>query len=93
MYLVLFLDANNYEFNVSLHSSLAAAVAAYEALLQRFILKPGETLPPKAIWGELSWEKYHDNFVDDCGENPHVYQIQCDGKLGEEIHLSDLAAA
>ena len=93
MYLVLFLDQHEYKFNVSLHSSLAAAVAAYEALLQCFVLKPGATLPPKAIWGELDFEKYHDNFVDDCGENPHVYRIRCDGELGEEIHLSDLAAA
>lgn len=93
MYLVLFLDQHNYEFNVSLYPNLAAAVAAYEALLRRFVLKPGATLPPKAIWGELGWEKHHDNFVDDCGENPHVYRIQCDGELGEEIHLSDLATA
>ena len=55
MYLVLFLDQHSYEFNVSLYPNLAAAVAAYEALLRRFVLKPGETLPPKAIWGELGW--------------------------------------
>jgi hypothetical protein len=83
MYVVLFLDQNlNYEFIVSLHSSLPRAEAAYEALLRRFVVKPCETLPPKASWGEL---------FDDCGESPHVYRIECDGKPGEEISLSDLA--
>jgi len=84
MYLVLFLDQHNYEFNVSLHSSLAAAEAAFEALMRRFVIAPGETLPPKATWVGL---------CDRCGENPHLYRIECDGELGEEIHLSDLAAA
>jgi hypothetical protein len=84
MYLVLFLDQRNYKFNISLHSTFEAAEAAYEALLQRFILKPGAALPPKATWAEL---------CDRDGENPHLYRIECDGELGEEIHLSDLAAA
>ena len=82
MYVVLFLDQNNYEFIVSLHSSLPRAEAAYEALLRRFVVKPCETLPPKASWGGL---------FDGCGESPHVYRIECDGKPGEEISLSDLA--
>jgi hypothetical protein len=84
MYLVLFLDQSNYEFNVSLHSSLTAAEAAFEALMRRFVIKPGETLPPKATWVGL---------CDNYGENPHLYRIQCDGEPGEEIRLSDLATA
>jgi hypothetical protein len=86
MYLVLFFDQCNYEFNPSLHSSLPNAEAAYAALLRKFIIKPGETLPPKARWNASE-------LFDDCGEGPHVYRIECGGKLGEEIFLSDLAAA
>ena len=78
MYVVLFLDQTNYEFIVSLHSSLPRAEAAYEALLRRFVVKPGETLPPKASWSGL---------FDDCGESPHVYRIEYDGKPGEEIRV------
>jgi hypothetical protein len=86
MYLVLFLDQwnGNYEFHVSLHSSLPRAEAAYDAFVRRFCLKPGETLPPKTSWGKL---------FDRCGENPHVYRIECDGKPGEEISISDLTTA
>lgn len=87
MYLTLFLDQHNYEFNVSLHSSLAAAEAAFEALMRKFVIAPGETLPPRTAWGGL---------CDDCGENPHLYRIECDGELGEEIFLGtseDLATA
>jgi hypothetical protein len=40
MYLVLFLDQHNYEFNPSLHASRTEAEAAYKALLQRFDCKP-----------------------------------------------------
>jgi hypothetical protein len=46
MYLVLFLNQQgNYEFNVSLHSSLPKAEAAYEALMLRFGVnrRSGET--------------------------------------------------
>ena len=63
MYLVLFLDANNYEFNMSLHSSLAADETALEVLMRRFVLKPDETLPPKATWFGL---------CDDCRESVHL---------------------
>jgi hypothetical protein len=102
MYLVLFLDTQegNYEFNVSLHSSLPKAEAAYEALLRRFVFNPvtashlakfgearPETLPPKAIW--TSWNC--DQLSDHCGENPHIYRIECD-EPAEEISVRDLAA-
>jgi hypothetical protein len=30
---------------------------------------------------------------DRCGEEPHIYRIECDGKPAEEIFVSDLAAA
>jgi hypothetical protein len=72
MYVVLFLDQTNYEFIVSLHSSLPRAEAAYEALLRRFVVKPGETLPPKASWSGL---------FDDSGESSHVYRIDPVRKL------------
>jgi hypothetical protein len=36
MYLVLFLDQHNYEFNPSLHASREEAEACYRALLQHF---------------------------------------------------------
>jgi hypothetical protein len=72
MYLVLFLDQCNYEFNPSLHASRAEAEAAYKALLQRFDCKP--------CCGGLA---------DDYGEGPHIYHLQADGKLGEEINLCD----
>jgi hypothetical protein len=72
MYVTLFFDQHNYEFNISLHSSRARAEAQYKTLLRHFWVKP--------------------NVGDDCGEAPHLYQIECDGELGEEIHLSDLAA-
>ena len=48
MYLVLFLDQDNYEFIASLHSTRPAAEAAFEALLRRFIVADDEALPPKA---------------------------------------------
>jgi hypothetical protein len=75
MYLVLFLDTQegNYEFNVSLHSSLPKAEAACEALLLHFDVNP-------------------EDGCDRCGENPHIYRIECDGKPAEEIFISDLAA-
>ena len=78
MYLVLFLDQHqNYEFITSLHSSLPSAEAAYEALLLRFGVKPDEEgCGP----------------CDSCGEAPHIYRIECDGKPAEEIFISDLAA-
>ena len=70
MYLTLFLDQHNYAFNVSLHSSLKAAEAAFEALMRKFVIAPGENLPPRAKWVGL---------CDDCGENPHLFRIECDG--------------
>jgi hypothetical protein len=79
MYLTLFLDQHRYAFNVALHSSREAAEAAFVDLLRKFVIAPGETLPPKATWVGL---------CDDCGENPHLFRIECDGSLGEEIHLS-----
>ena len=51
MYLVLFLDQCNYEFNPSLHASRAEAEAAYKALLQRFDCKPCSG-GPADDWGE-----------------------------------------
>jgi hypothetical protein len=87
MYLVLFFDQNNYRFITSLHSTLPAAEAAFEDLLRHFVVVNGEPLPPKARWREL---------CDDCGENPHIYKIECDAEPAEEISLSgseDLATA
>jgi hypothetical protein len=86
MYLVLFLDQNNYEFITSLHSTRAGALAAYEAKLRHYVLEGSEDLPPKTTWHVLS---------DDNGEGVHLYRIECDGGLGEEIFLGsseDLAA-
>jgi hypothetical protein len=40
MYLVLFLDQNNYEFNPSLHTDRAEAEAVYKELVLRFDCKP-----------------------------------------------------
>jgi hypothetical protein len=73
MYLVLFFDQYNYEFNPSLHASRAEAEAAYRELLQRFDCKPCYGGP-----------------ADECGEGPHVYRLEADGKSGEEIDLSHL---
>ena len=73
MYLVLFFDQHNYEFNPSLHSSLPKAKAAYEALLLHFDVKLGEG----------GW------LGDDCGEAPHIYRIECDGNPAEKIDVSD----
>ena len=74
MYLVLFFDQHNYEFNPSLHSSLPKAKAAYEALVLRFGVDP--------LVGDY------------CGNEPHVYRIECDGNPGKGIDVSDdLAAA
>jgi hypothetical protein len=87
MYLALFLNQDSYEFIVSLHSTRAAAEAAYEASLRRYVIaKDGEDLPPKATWHVLS---------DNNGEGVHLYRIECDGGLGEEIFLgsSEVAAA
>jgi hypothetical protein len=87
MYLVLFLDQDNYEFIASLHSTRPAAEAAFEALLRRFIVADDEALPPKASWDELS---------DRNGESPHLYRIECDREPAEQISLSnseDLATA
>jgi hypothetical protein len=79
MFLVIFLDANRYEFVTSLHATLAAAEAECAALLQHFVIENGEDLPPKAEWSSL---------CDDCGENPHIFRIACGGGRGEEIFLS-----
>ena len=78
MYLTLFLDQHRYAFNVALHSSREAAEAAFVDLLRKFVIAPGETLPPKATWVGL---------CDDCGENPHLFRIGCGGEVGEEIFL------
>ena len=74
MYLVLFLNQRNYEFITSLHSSLPSAEAAYKALLLRFGIKQLEG-------GGL---------CDHWGQEPHIYRIECDGKPGEEISVSDI---
>jgi len=73
MYLTLFFDQCNYEFNVALHPSRAEAETAYKALLQRFDCKP--------CCGGLA---------DECGEGPHAYRLEADGRPGEEIDLSHL---
>jgi hypothetical protein len=77
MYLALFLDQSNYEFNVSLHSSLAGAKAAYADMVRHF--------------GVKQQDEYC--FCDDAGEAPHIYRIECDGESGEEIFLSRPATA
>ena len=84
MYLVLFLDQQrNYEFNVSLHSTLPKAEAAYEALLRRFGVKACDL-----DGGPPSGEGW--SLCDYCGEAPHIYRIECDDKPGEEISVSDI---
>jgi hypothetical protein len=86
MYLTIFLDQHAYKFNVSLHASLPTAEAAFEALTRKFVIAPGETLPPKSSWGGL---------CDDCGESVHLFRIELDGTPGEEIFLGsseDLAS-
>ena len=85
MYLVLFLDQHNYEFNVSLHSSLPSAEAAYKALLLRFGVRPCD-LDGRLPTGE-GWM-----LMDYVGEAPHIYRIECD-EPAEEISVSDLATA
>ena len=79
MYLVHFFDQDNYEFVMSLHSTRAAAEAAYEALLRHYVIEDGEDLPPKATWHALS---------DNNGEGVHLYKIECDGEPAEKISLS-----
>lgn len=81
MYLVHFFDQNNYEFIMSLHSTRAAAEAAFEALLRRFVIKDGETLPEN--WREPC------ELCDECGESPHMYLIECDGKSAELISINE----
>jgi hypothetical protein len=51
MYLVLFFDQANYQFITSLHSTRAAAEAAYEAFLRHYVIEDGETLPPEGKLG------------------------------------------
>jgi hypothetical protein len=82
MFLTLFLDADNDEFHVALHSTPAAAEAAFEALLRCYVLEDGETLPPKDEWDTLS------NSLTE--ELPQLYQIECDGKPGQKISPNDL---
>jgi hypothetical protein len=85
MYLVHYLDQYTYDQPMSLHSTRAAAEAAFEALLRQYIVKDGEPLPPKEDWGVL-----HDVH----GESVRLYKIECDGGPAEEINLSeDLATA
>jgi hypothetical protein len=84
MFLVIFLDANRYQLLTSLHSSLAAAEATYEGLLRRFVIAPGETLPPKASWGSL---------CDFNGEGVHIFQVELDGGPAKEIFLGSEALA
>ena len=80
MYLVLFFDQHNYEFITSLHSTLSAAEAAFEALLRRLVVDAGENLPPKESWDDL---------FDGCGESLHLYRIECDGEPAEKISLGN----
>ena len=81
MFLTLCLDADNDEFHVALHSTPAAAEAAFEALLRCYVLEDGETLPPKDEWHTL---------CNDAGDSPQLYQIECDGKPGQKISPNDL---
>ena len=66
MYLVLFLDQDAYQFVMSLHSTLAAAEKAFEALLRRFVIEDNEPLPAKSRWAGL---------CDSCGESVHLFGI------------------
>jgi hypothetical protein len=79
MYLVIFLDMSEWKFNPSLHSTREAAEIEFKELVQRFEVKDqnGDGLC----------------ICDDHGEAPHLYRIQPDGKLGEEIFLNYVAAA
>jgi hypothetical protein len=86
MFVALYLDQDNYEFNISLHATRDAAEAALAGLLTTFDIRNttsgelGPGLPPRERWGEL---------FDASGEGLHLYRIECDGKLAEEIPLSD----
>lgn len=84
MFLVHFLDQNSYEFVMSLHSTRAAAKAAYEALLRRFVVEEGQPLPPKGEWDAL---------FDDNGEGVHLYRVTCDGEPAEWIKIEEDAVA
>ena len=85
MYLVHYLDQRNYEFHMSLHSTRAAAVVAYEALLRRFVLEEGQPLPPRGEWFALH---------DADGDPVQLYRVACDGEPAELIDIKeDVVAA
>ena len=53
MFLVIFLDASRYEFVTSLHSNLAAAEAAYEALLRSLSSRTARLCPRRPLGSAL----------------------------------------
>jgi hypothetical protein len=70
MYLVHYFDQHEYEFVMTLHSTRAAAEAAYAALLRRYVIKKGDPLPPKEKWDDL--------YDEGTGEAVHLYEVNCD---------------
>jgi hypothetical protein len=93
MYLVLFLDQQNYEFITSLHTTRVAAEAAGAEMLRQYEvvnrfeggrLESDEPLPPSSEWEGL---------FDAHGEGVHLYEIEPDGGLAEEITLERGAKA
>ena len=79
MFLTLFFDTHEYDFNVSLHSTRAAAEASFEKLLRDYIVPEGTPMPPKESWPDL--------FDEDTGEAPHIYEITADGGPPRDIGL------
>jgi hypothetical protein len=83
MYLVRFFDPNEYEFVLSLHTTLAEAEAAYAALLLKHDVNQTSErtytfdLPPKEIWSQL---------FDENGEGVGLYEIKADGKPAKLIN-------
>jgi hypothetical protein len=84
MFLVHYFDQAGYEFHMSLHSTRAAAEAAYEQLLQRYVFDEGQPLPPKSEWFALH---------DDQGEGVQLYRVVCDGEPAEQVHIEEDAVA
>lgn len=79
LWLVHYLNRTSGDLHMTLHSSLAAAAAAYEARLRRFGFEP---LPPKEEWSAL---------CDAHGEYVHLYSIISDAS--EPALLVDIAEA
>ena len=88
MFLTLFFDQHEYDFNVSLHSTRAAAEAAFEKLLREFVVPEGTPMPARESWPDL--------FNEETGKPPQIYEIAVDGGPPTDIkHLfyDDYAAA